>query len=214
MHFIHANNDLRAHGNLQSSNLVVDGRFVLKGLEEETYSVVVEAPGYQHESTDISAGRDEVSIVLQRRRTISGRLLLEDGNPAGAGVPVKVSRAEPAEWRTHMYATPDGTTHKSRVLVNPTAGGPSVTFTTRDGTFKFVALNPGRYDIRRAPAPIDDSIALAAEDGTLQLVDVGKAPDSQIVDLRKADAEGIVVQAAELRPGVVEVDGRLFEMTR
>lgn len=92
------------------------GRFVLKGLKEGNYQLWAQAPGFSagnRVSTQTGAG--DVLLSLAEGKSISGRLVDEEGRPM-PGLPVtaqKTDRSADQEWwwwgGSQAYSGPDGT---------------------------------------------------------------------------------------------------------
>ncbi|HXV64851.1 MAG TPA: carboxypeptidase regulatory-like domain-containing protein [Vicinamibacteria bacterium] len=61
-----------------------EGRFVLAGLEEALYHLMVAAPGYGREVTDVEAGSEAITVALRPAGTIRGSVSDTEGRPIGS----------------------------------------------------------------------------------------------------------------------------------
>jgi len=107
-----------------------EGRFTFRGLKLGNYSVSAGAQGFAPAWLQASTGTGEIVVKLGAAESISGVVKGPDGKPLG-GVPVQARNADQARNRNNNYWWWGG----NRV------------FTAPDGSFEFVNLVEGAYDL-------------------------------------------------------------------
>jgi len=74
---------MRSAGGFQNVTTEEDGTFVLESLDPGSYTLTINSQEYANQSvSDVAAGTADLRIVLEKGKSISGRVLLPDGSPA------------------------------------------------------------------------------------------------------------------------------------
>jgi len=106
-----------------------EGRFTFRGLKPGNYSISGGAPGFAPAWVQTSTGAGEILLSLGEAESISGVVKGPDGKAMG-GVPVQARNTDKARGRNSYWWW----------------GGNRV-FTAPDGSFEFVNLAKGAYDL-------------------------------------------------------------------